>query len=164
MGEHAQVLVADLDTACRQAERLAVETDTVFSRHAHYEVYRSVPGCGPVIAARLFGETGDATGRFPTSRGLRAYAGTAPITWSSGSSHRAVHRSVCNRTLKRAAHQMAFGSLTRSPGCRALYDARRERGDGYAAVLRHVANRLLNGLHHCVLADQRYDEAVMFRS
>lgn len=54
-------------------------------------------------------------------------------------------------TLKRAARQWAFASLTRSPGCRgALYNARRERGDGYAAALRHVSNRLLSSLHHCL--------------
>ncbi|MBM7174060.1 transposase, partial [Streptomyces sp. G44] len=102
--------------------------------------------------------------RFPPAGGLRASAGPAPITWSSGRSHAVVHRSVCNRALKRAAHQWAFASLTRSPGCRALYDARRERGDGYAAALRHVSNRLLSGLHHCLHTDQLFDEAEMFRT
>jgi hypothetical protein len=72
------------------------------------------------------------------------------------------HRKVCNRALKAAAHQWSFGSLTRSPGCRSLYDARREHGDGYAAALRHVRNRLLSGLHHCVRTDQLYQEEAMF--
>ncbi|WP_435060230.1 transposase [Streptomyces sp. bgisy060] len=162
MGERTRVLVAELDAACRQAEHLAAETDAAFATHAHYPIYRSFPACGPIVAARMFAEIGDDLDRFATARGLRAYAGTAPITWSSGRSHSVTRRRVCNRTLKHAAHQWAFASLTRSPGCRALYDARRERGDGYAAALRRVSNRLLSGLHHCLLMDQRYEEAAMF--
>ncbi|WP_030780757.1 IS110 family transposase [Streptomyces sp. NRRL S-920] len=164
MGERTRHYLAELDAACLRAEQMAAQTDAAFSSHPHYAIYRSFPACGPLIAARLFAEIGDDPARFLTAKGLRAYAGTAPITWSSGRSHAVVHRSVCNRALKRAAHQWAFGTLTRSPGCRALYDARRERSDGYAAALRHVANRLLSGLHHCLRTDQSYDEAAMFRT
>ncbi|MEU5164532.1 transposase [Streptomyces sp. NPDC020875] len=99
----------------------------------------------------------------PPPRDCAPYAGTAPLTCASGSSHSVTRRSVCNRTLRRTAHHWAFGALNFSPGCRALYDARRERGDGYAAALRHVAGRLLTGLHHCLLTGQHYDEAAMFR-
>jgi transposase len=164
MGERARLLLAELDAACREAERLAVETDAAFSAHPHYDIYRSFPACGPRIGARLFAEIGDDCDRFPTAKGLRAYAGTAPITWSSGRSHTVVHRTVCNRALKSTVHQWAFASLTRSPGCRALYDARREHGDGYAAALRHVANKLLSGLHACLRTGDTYEESVMFRS
>ncbi|MGW1275552.1 IS110 family transposase [Streptomyces tsukubensis] len=163
MGERTRLHLAELNTACRQAEHLAAETDAAFATHPHYTVYRSFPACGQLVAARLFAEIGDDPDRFTTAKGLRAYAGTAPITWASGSSRSVTHRSVCNRTLRRTAHHWAFGALNLSPGCRALYDARRERGDGYAAALRHVANRLLTGLHHCLLTGQHYDEAAMFR-
>ncbi|MEU7162000.1 transposase [Streptomyces chrestomyceticus] len=63
---------------------------------------------------------GDGLARFPTARHLGGYASTAPLTWSSGTSHTVVHRKVCNRALKRTVHQWAFSALTRSPGCRAL--------------------------------------------
>jgi transposase len=162
MGERTRFHLAELSLACDNAERLEDLADTLFAAHPHHRLYRSFPACGPLLAARLFAEIGDAPDRFPTGRQLRAYAGTAPITWSSGSSHTVVHRTVCNRALKTAVHQWAFGTLTRSPGCRALYDARRERGDGYAAALRHVGNRLLSGLHHCVRTGRLYEENVMF--
>ncbi|WP_055530107.1 IS110 family transposase [Streptomyces graminilatus] len=162
MGERTRLHLAELSIACQHAEHLSNLADTRFSAHPHHRIYRSFPACGPIVAARLFAEIGDAPERFPTGRHLRAYAGTAPITWSSGSSHTVVHRTVCNRALKATVHQWAFGALTRSPGCRALYDARRQRGDGYAAALRHVGNRLLSGLHHCVRTDQLYQEHVMF--
>ncbi|WP_406220644.1 IS110 family transposase [Streptomyces decoyicus] len=164
MGQRTRMHMAELSLACQQAEDLAEQADAAFARHPHHRIYRSFPACGPLLATRIFCEIGDDLSRFATARSLRAYAGTAPITWSSGQSHTVTHRSVCNRNLKTAAHQWAFGSLTRSPGCRALYDARRERGDGYAAALRHVANRLFNGLHHCLRADLFYREEDMFRT
>ncbi|MCX4970848.1 IS110 family transposase [Streptomyces sp. NBC_00654] len=163
MGTRTRLLIAELDIVCQHANELAEKTDVAFSAHPHYKIYRSFPACGPITAARLFAEIGDDLNRFPTHRQLRAYAGTAPITWSSGSSHSVVHRNVCNRTLKAAVHHWAFGSLTRSPGSRALYETRRKRGDGYAAALRHVGNRLLSGLHHCLRTDQLYNEIVMFK-
>lgn len=162
MGERTRIHLAELSLACRHADDLADQAETLFSAHPHHRIYRSFPACGPVLATRLFAAIGDAPARFPTGRHLRAYAGTAPITWSSGTSHTVVHRTVCNRALKTTVHQWAFAALTRSPGCRALYDARRDRGDRYAAALRHVGNKLLSGLHHCLQTSQPYQEHAMF--
>jgi hypothetical protein len=51
--------------------------------------------------------------------------------------------------------------VTVSVAAATLHNVRRERGDGYAAALRHVGNRLLSGLHHCVRTGQLYEEHVM---
>ncbi|MEU7592601.1 transposase [Streptomyces sp. NPDC039022] len=101
-------------------------------------------------------------GGFAAARSLRAYAGTAPLSWSSGTSHTVVHRKVCNRCLKRTTRQWAFAALTRSPGCRALYETRRNRVDGYAAALRHVGNKLCNDLYRCLTTGDLYREEIMF--
>ncbi|MFJ4184128.1 IS110 family transposase [Kitasatospora sp. NPDC089509] len=162
MGERTRLHVTELQLARHHAEQLAELTDRAFAQHPHYPTYRSFPGAGPLLAARIFAELGDDPARFTTARALRSYAGTAPITWSSGTSHTVVHRKVCNRALKTAVHRWAFSTLTRSPGCRALYDARRERGDRHAAALRHVGNRLLSGLHHCLRTNEPYQEDGMF--
>lgn len=81
---------------------------------------------------------------------------------SAGGSRAVTHRKVANRRLKSAVHQWAFASLTRSSGCRTLYDARRERGDGYGAALRQVGGRLLSALHFCLDSGQLYREEAMF--
>lgn len=164
MGHRTRLMLAQMSTACDHADELAQAADVAFAAHPHYPVYRSFPSCGPLIAARVFAELGDDLQRFPTARGLRAYAGTAPITWSSGTSHAVTHRQVCNRALKTTVHHWSFGAITRSPGFRALYDARRDHGDGYAAALRHVGGRLLSGLHHCLRTGQLYKEEEMFRN
>jgi len=162
MGERTRVLLTLLDAACSAADGLAEMAEEQFSAHPHSGIYRSFPGVGRLGGPRLFAEIGDDPGRFATARGLRAYAGTAPITWSSGTSHVVTHRTVCNRALRVAVHQWAFVSMQHSPGCRGLYDERRERGDGYAAALRRVGGRLLTGLHHCLRTGALYDEEKMF--
>ncbi|MFK0142528.1 hypothetical protein [Streptomyces murinus] len=93
---------------------------------------------------------------------MRAYAGAAPLTWAPGSSSQVSHRRIANKRLKATGHTWAFATLTRSPGCRALYDARREAGDGYAAALRRVFARLLGSLHHCLAHEELYREDLAF--
>ncbi|MFB7270706.1 transposase [Streptomyces sp. NPDC056244] len=73
------------DQACAAVDQLTEATTDAFQAHPHAPVYASFPGCGPLIGARLLAEIGDDLGRF-TVRGLRAYAGAAPLTWESSSS------------------------------------------------------------------------------
>jgi hypothetical protein len=41
-------------------------------------------------------------------------------------------------------------------------DQRRERGDSHAAALRHLFNRLIGQLHHCLQTNQLYDQDKAF--
>jgi transposase len=45
-----------------------------------------MPGLGPVLGARVLGGLGDDPDRFDDVRGVRSFAGTAPITRASGRS------------------------------------------------------------------------------
>ncbi|GAA4731109.1 IS110 family transposase [Phytohabitans rumicis] len=155
--------VLDLfEQACRASDHLTTQLTDAFLDHGTAKIYTSLPGCGLLTGARLLAEIGDDPARFATSKGLRAYAGVAPLTWESGSSRLVTHRRICDRRLKRTAILWAFTSLTRSPGCRTLYDRRRTAGDTYAGALRRVAGRLLSCLHHCLATGQQYDEAAAF--
>jgi hypothetical protein len=60
------------------------------------------------------------------------------------------------------AKPWAFAALTASPGARAHYDRRRDRGDRHAAAQRNLFNRLLGCLHHCLATRQHYNEATAF--
>ncbi|MPY81678.1 MAG: transposase, partial [Actinophytocola sp.] len=104
---------------------LEAELATVFDQHAQAEVITSMPGLGPVLAARVLGELGDDPTRFTDVRALRSFAGTAPITRASGRSRVVSSRRICNRRLGDACHWWAFAALTKSPGTRAHYDRRR---------------------------------------
>ncbi len=161
MGEQVKAAVGLLDQACTAVDQLTLATTDAFRAHPHAPLYASFPGCGPIIGAGLLGELGDDPDRF-TVRGLRAYAGAAPLTWESSSSRTVTHRRIANHNLKALGHNWAFTSLTRSPGCRAHYDRRREKGDRYAAALRNLYGRLLSGLHYCLKNGVSYRDEVAF--
>ena len=53
----------------------------------------------------------------------------------------------------------AFSSLTHSPGARKHYDRRRVAGDRHSAALRHLSNRFLGQLRHCLTTGKLFAEA-----
>ena len=110
----------------------------------------------------MLAEIGDDRSRFTGARGLKAYAGSAPVTRASGKSMAVLHRRVKNRRLAAAGYTRAFAALTASPGARAHYDRRKTAGDRHAAAQRNLFNRLLGCLHHCLLTSQPYDETTAF--
>lgn len=55
-----------------------------------------------------------------------------------------------NNRLNHAGYLWAFSTLTHSKGANAHYRKRREHGDWHAQALRHLFNRMLGQLHHCL--------------
>ena len=117
----------------------------------------SFPGLGNVLGARILGEIGDDRTRFAAAtRGLKASAGTAPITRASGTKSLMTMRAVRNKRLGQAAYLWSLPFLAHSPGGRAHYDHHRGAGDSHSAASRHLANRGLGMLHHCLRTGQTY--------
>lgn len=131
---------------------------TEFDKHPMAPVLRSAPGLGPILAARVLAEVGDDPTRFASAGGLRAFAGTAPVTRASGKSRRVLARRVRNKRLGDACHWWAFATLTKSAGARAHYDRRRAAGDRHNAALRNLANKLIGRLWWCLHNDRPWDE------
>ncbi len=139
-------------------EQLEQALSAQFNDHPLAVVLRSAPGLGPVLAARVLAETGDDPTRFSTAAGLRAFAGTAPVTRASGRSRRVMARRVRNKRLADACHWWAFAALTKSAGARAHYDRRRAAGDHHNAALRNLANKLLGRMWWCLQNNQVWDD------
>jgi transposase len=162
MGRQARALLRQLDAACDAANDLEQAAVESFNQHPDAGIITSFPGLGPLAGARVLAEIGDDRSRFQDARGLKAYAGAAPITRASGKSRSVTHRKVKNNRLAAAGYTWAFSALTASPGARAHYDRRRDAGDGHAAAQRNLFGRLLGCLHHCLAAGQHYDETTAF--
>jgi hypothetical protein len=146
-------------TAMRDAvDKLESALADAFDAHRLAPVLRSAPGLGPILAARVLAELGDDPDRFASVRGVRAFAGTAPITKASGRSHYVKARNVRNKRLADACHWWAFSSLTWSPGARAHYDRRRAGGEHHNAALRNVANKMIGRMWYCLAHNQPWDE------
>jgi transposase len=164
MGRQAQALLRQLEAACASADDLEQAAAASFSQHPDAGIITSFPGIGALTGARVLAEIGDDRSRFQDARGLKAYAGSAPITRASGKSRSVTHRRVKNNRLAAAGYTWAFAALTASPGARAHYDRRKDAGDRHGAAQRNLFNRLLGCLHHCLATGQHYDEATAFPS
>jgi len=153
---HATVgIITELN---RQIGELETSLATHFETHPDADIYRSLPGLGVVLGARVLGEFGDDPNRYTTAKCRKNYAGTSPLTIASGKKHAVLARHVRNRRLYDAIDQWAFCALSRSPGARAFYDHRIHLKDSHHKALRALGNRLVGILHGCLRHHQPYNE------
>ena len=158
LGVSCQGLLSVLAAQQAAVETLEKALGEQFDAHPLATILRSAPGLGPVLAARVLAEIGDDPTRFASPAGLRAFAGTAPVTRASGRSRYVKARKIRNKRLGDACHWWAFVMLTKSPGARAHYDRRRTAGDHHNAALRNLANKLLGRLWWCLQNNELWDE------
>jgi hypothetical protein len=154
----ASALVAVLTTMVAQTEVLAGQVEQGFGRHPDVEIYRSQPGLGMILGARVLAEFGDDPDRYPDTRSRKNYSGMSPITKASGTKRVVLARYARNRRLGDALFRQAYSALRSSPGARAFYDQHRARGATHYQALRAVANRLVGILHGCLRTHTLYDE------
>jgi transposase len=163
MGHQMLALSRQLDAACAAADDLAAATIAQVDKHPDARILLSFPGLGPLTAARVLAEIGDDRTRFTDARALKAYAGASPVTRASGKSHVVAHRHIKNQRLAHAGFLWALSSLRASSAANAHYRRRRDHGDGHAQAQRHLFNKFLGQLHHCLHTNQLYNEAHAFR-
>lgn len=158
-GVSVRSLVAVLTTTAAQVAALGGEVERCFGQHPDAEIIASQPGLGVVLGARVLAEFGDDKDRFADAKARRNYAGTSPITKTSGRSRVVLARYARNKRLADALHQQAFAALTASPGARGFYDHHRARGATHHQALRALSNRLVGILDGCLRHRSTYDEA-----
>jgi Transposase IS116/IS110/IS902 family len=154
-----RALLALITTLNEQVKILQGQVEEHFGRHPDAEIYRSQPGMGAVLGARVLAESGDDPRRYRDGKARRNYAGTSPVTRASGKKKVAAARFVHNDRLADALNAQAFAALNASPGARAFYDHLRARGIEHNDALRRLANRLVGILHGCLKTGTLYDEA-----
>jgi transposase len=158
MGIQLAALLGQFDAARAAADELARAAIAHFDQHPDAETITSFPGLGKLASARALAEIGDGRARFADARGLKAFAGSAPITRASGTKTVVLHRHIKNRRLAAVGPIWALGSLRVSPGARRHFDTRRTAGDWNHQAQRHLFNKFLGQLHHCLQSGQHYNE------
>ena len=162
MGKQTLALLGQLNAACTAADDLEQAVTQSFNLHPDAGIITSFPGLGILTGARVLAEIGDDRSRFQDAKGLKAYAGAAPITRASGKTRSVTRRRIKNNRLNAVGYIWAFSALSRSPGARTHYDRRRDASDRHAAAQRNLFARLLGCLHHCLATGQHYDENTAF--
>jgi transposase len=154
----ARSLIAVIVTLNEQVKILQEQVEQDFGRHPDAEIYRSQPGMGAVLGARVLAEFGDDPRRYASGKSRRNYAATSPLTRASGRKKTVTARYVHNSRLVDALNAQAFAALNASPGARTFYDQQRASGHGHNDALRRLANRLVGILHGCLKTRTLYDE------
>ena len=152
-------LIAVITVLNEQVKALQGQVEEHFGQHPDAEVYRSQPGMGAVLGARVLAEFGDDPHRYADGKARRNYAATSPITRASGKKKVVAARFIHNDRLVDALNAQAFASLNASPGARAFYDQQRAKGIEHNDAPRRLANRLVGILHGCLKTRTLYDEA-----
>jgi transposase len=99
--------VAVIATLNAEIATLQGQVEAHFGRHPDAEIYRSQPGLGEILGARVLGEFGDDPHRYHDARARKNYAGTSPITRASGKKKVVLARYARNDRLGDALHQQA---------------------------------------------------------
>lgn len=157
-------LLGVLNAICDSVGQLAAALIDAFTQHPDYPIITSFPGLADISGAIVLAEIGDDRNRFTNQRALQAFAGSAPITRASGKSRTVIRRRTKNNRLAAVGFSWAFTAAARPSPAREHYLRRRERGDGHPAALRHLFNRMLGQLHHCLAIGQTYDPIKAFPS
>lgn len=157
MAQQALAYARALHTHAENVEALERAMTEAFEQHPDARIITSFPGLGTVLGARLLAEIGDDRQRFATARGLKAFAGTAPVTRASGQRTVVTMRVVRNKRLNHAAFLWALPLILHSPPAREHYHRRRAQGDSHIAASRNLANRHVGMLYHCLQSRQLYD-------
>jgi transposase len=165
--EHALLLIPILRLLSKQKKdierRIAalleeMSTEGEFSEHRDVVVLLSLPGVGRVVSATMLAEAS----QLLTERdyqGLRHYAGTAPITRSSGKSKSVIMRRSCNERLREALYHWSRISVQNDERSKTHYAELRAKGHRHGRALRGVADRLLAVLVAMLASGTTYDPA-----
>lgn len=141
----ALVELADIRTLTGRIKALAKELEELVRAHAPQLL--ELPGCGPLTAAKLLGETANPA-RFRSEACFAMHAGVAPIPASSGKTNRHRLARGGNRQLNAAIHRIAL-TQTRLDGLgRTYYQRRRANGDTTMEALRALKRRLARIVFH----------------
>jgi transposase len=106
----------------------------------------SLPGCGPLTAAKLIAETAGVA-RFRSEACFAMHAGVAPVPVSSGRTDRHRLSRGGNRQLNTALHRIAITQLRLSGPGQAYYQRRRAQGDATGEAVRALKRRIARAVY-----------------
>ncbi len=136
----ARELLDDIDTVTGRINALEQEITGLVKVQA--PALLEVPGCGPLTAAKIVGETAGIH-RFGDEAKYAMHAGVAPIpVWSGRTAGRVRMNKSGNRQLNAALHRIAVTQLQRPGLGRTYYDKRLAAGNSTTEALRCLKRRL----------------------
>jgi len=139
-----QIRIArELIGRCRSLTRSILALDRELQSRTEQRAPRllTLPGCGPLSAAKLLAEIGPIE-RFETDAQLARHAGVAPLEASSGKHQRHRLDRGGNRQLNCALHRIAITQARVHPRARAYLERKQKEGKSRREALRCLKRQL----------------------
>jgi transposase len=160
---HASVLMikalaTQMKTPMEAIREFDHEIEQLCRTHEDYPLFASLPGAGPVYAARLTAALGTVRDRWPTVEDLLCYSGVAPVMERRGKSTWIRWRYFCPKFLRQSFHEYAGESINHSFWARAYYMSQRARGKSHQAAVRALAFKWIRIIYRCWQTRTPYSE------
>ena len=152
-------LIDQLNVTINALRRYDKEIAELAPLHPDYELFRTLPGAGPLLAPRLLVALGEQRDRFANAEEVQTYAGIAPITERSGQKHWVHWRWQCATFLRQTFVEWAAQTINKSYWAGLFYYQQRAKGCTYQATLRALAFKWIRILYRCWTTRTHYDEA-----
>jgi transposase len=154
-----RLLLPQLRAVCAAIEECDREIARLAESLPDFELFKQLPGAGPVIAPRLLVAFGERRERFSGAAAVQKYVGIAPVTERSGNKHWVHWRFACNTFLRQTFVEWAKETVPRCFWAKAFYDQHRAKGASHNATVRALAFKWVRILYRCWLDRTPYDES-----
>ena len=132
--------------------------------HQDYELFASLPGAGPVYAARLTAALGTDRTRWSTADELGRFSGIAPVIERSGKQNWIRWRYFAPKFFRQTFHEYAAESIQHSFWARAYYTMQRAKGKEHHAAVRALAFKWIRVIWKCWQTRTPYNEVIYLES
>lgn len=159
-----KVLVSQLRPVLTAIAEYDRHIEALCQTHADYQLFASLPGAGPVYAARLTAALGTDRTRWQTVDELLRFSGIAPTLERSGKQTWIRWRYFCPKFLRQSFHEYAAESVPHSFWAKAYYNMQRLKGKGHHAAVRALAFKWIRIIWKCWQTRTPYNELIYLES
>jgi transposase len=159
-----KALAAQMKTTIEAIREFDQESEQRCRTHEDSPLFASLPGAGPVDAARLTAAMGTVRDRWTTVEELLCYSGVAPVMERRGKSMWSRWRYCGPKFLRQSFHASAGESIHHSFWARAYYMSQRARGKSHQAAVRALAFKWIRIIYSCWQTRTPYSDVRYFES
>lgn len=156
---NVQNLTAMIRTLTLAIAKYDTAIAALLAQHPEAPIFSSLPGAGPVFAARLTAFFGTDRSRYPKATDVQEFSGVAPILIRSGTQQRVQRRWRCPKFILQTFHEYANCSLHFSAWAKQYYQRQRDQGKKHHTAIRSLAFKWIRVIHACWRTRTPYDEA-----
>jgi len=159
-----QALAQQLRALLESIDRFDKQIATFAQSLPDYELFKELPGFGPVFAPRLLAAFGEQRERYQSAAEIQKYAGIAPVTEHSGKKCWIHWRLQCPKFLRQTFVEWAAETIPRSYWAGAYYRQQRDKGCSHQVAVLALAFKWIRILYRCWQNHTPYDESAYLNS